>query len=35
MALLVGSGACLVAAAIAARVKTPPNPDAGLTDLVR
>ena len=34
LALLVGSGACLVAAAIAARVHTPPNPDATLTDLV-
>jgi MFS family permease len=32
-ALLVGSGACLVAAAIAARVRTPPDPDAALTDL--
>jgi MFS family permease len=34
-ALLVGSGACLVAAALAARVHTPPNPDALLTDLVQ
>jgi MFS family permease len=34
-ALLVGSGACLVAAAIAARVRTPPNPDAALLDLER
>lgn len=32
-ALLVGAGACLVAAAIGARVHTPPNPDAALTDL--
>jgi MFS family permease len=32
-ALLTGSGACLVAAAIAARVRTPANPDAALTDL--
>jgi MFS family permease len=35
VALLVGSGACLLAAGIAARVYTPPNPDAGLTDLVQ
>jgi MFS family permease len=35
VALLVGSGACLLAAAIAARVHTPPNPDAALTDLVQ
>jgi MFS family permease len=34
-ALLVGSGACLVAAGIAARVHTPPHPDAALTDLVQ
>jgi MFS family permease len=34
VALLVGGGACLVAAGIAARVHTPPNPDAELTDLV-
>jgi MFS family permease len=34
VALLVGSGACLLAAGIAARVHTPPNPDAVLTDLV-
>jgi MFS family permease len=34
-ALLVGSGACLAAAALAAFVHTPLNPDAGLTDLVR
>jgi MFS family permease len=33
VALLVGAGACLVAAAIASRVHTPPNPDAALTDL--
>jgi MFS family permease len=33
VALLVGSGACLLAAGIAARVHTPPNPDAALTDL--
>jgi MFS family permease len=32
-ALLVGAGACLVAAAIASRVHTPPNPDDLLTDL--
>jgi hypothetical protein len=32
-ALLTGTGACLVAAAIGARVHTPPNPDAALTDL--
>jgi MFS family permease len=32
-ALLVGAGACLIAAGIAARVHTPPNPDATLTDL--
>ena len=32
-ALLAGAGACLVAAAIAARVHTPPDPDAALTDL--
>jgi MFS family permease len=32
-ALLVGSGACLAAAALAAFVHTPPNPDAALTDL--
>jgi MFS family permease len=34
VALLVGAGPCLVAAGIAARVHTPPNPDAELTDLV-
>ena len=34
-ALLVGSGACLAAAALAAFVHTPPNPDAALTDLAR
>jgi MFS family permease len=33
-ALLLGAAACLVAAAIASRVHTPPNPDAALTDLV-
>src|SRR5580700_5023084 len=33
-ALLVGAGSCLVAAVIAARVHTPPDPDAALTDLV-
>jgi MFS family permease len=32
-ALLVGTGACLVAALIGARVHTPPDPDAALTDL--
>ena len=32
-ALLTGTGACLVAAAIASRVRTPPHPDAALTDL--
>ena len=32
-ALLVGAGSCLVAAGIGARVHTPPNPDATLTDL--
>jgi MFS family permease len=32
-ALLVGAGACLVAAGMAARVHTPPDPDAALTDL--
>ena len=32
-ALLVGSGACLAAAALATFVHTPPNPDAALTDL--
>jgi MFS family permease len=32
-ALLVGAGACLVAAGLAARVHTPPNPDLRLTDL--
>jgi MFS family permease len=35
VALLVGSAACLVAAGIAARVHTPPNPDAALTDLIQ
>jgi MFS family permease len=33
VALLVGSGACLAAAALAAFVHTPSNPDASLTDL--
>jgi MFS family permease len=33
-ALLVGAGSCLVAAGIAARVHTPPDPDAALTDLL-
>jgi len=33
--LLTGAGACLVAAGIAARVQTPPHPDAALTDLAR
>jgi MFS family permease len=32
-ALLVGSGACLAAAVLAAFVHTPPNPDQALTDL--
>jgi MFS family permease len=32
-ALLVGAGACLIAAAIGSRVHTPPNPDEALTDL--
>jgi MFS family permease len=34
VALLVGAGACLVAAFIGLRVKTPPNPDAALADLM-
>jgi MFS family permease len=34
VAFLVGAGSCLVAAGIAARVRTPPNPDATLTDLL-
>jgi MFS family permease len=34
-ALLVGSGACLAAAGMAAFVRTPPHPDAGLTDLTQ
>ena len=34
VALLAGAGACLVAAIIGARVHTPPNPDAALTDLM-
>jgi MFS family permease len=33
LALGIGAGSCLVAAGIAARVRTPPNPDAALTDL--
>ncbi|HXW35358.1 MAG TPA: MFS transporter [Acidimicrobiales bacterium] len=33
VALLVGSGACLVAALMAAFTRTPPNPDATLSDL--
>jgi MFS family permease len=33
-ALLTGAAACLVAAAIAARVHTPPDADAALTDLI-
>ena len=33
VALLVGSGACLAAAVLAAFVHTPPNPDEALTDL--
>jgi MFS family permease len=33
-ALLVGSGACLAAAVLAAFVRTPPHPDEALTDLV-
>jgi MFS family permease len=32
-ALFTGAAACLAAAAVAARVRTPPNPDASLTDL--
>jgi MFS family permease len=35
VALLVGSGACLAAAVLAAFVHTPPNPDEALTDLER
>jgi MFS family permease len=31
--LLTGAAACLVAAGIASRVRTPPNPDAALTGL--
>jgi 4-hydroxybenzoate polyprenyltransferase len=34
LALWVGAGSCLVAAGIAARVRTPPHPDDALTDLV-
>jgi len=33
IALLVGSGSCLIASALAAFVHTPPNPDATLSDL--
>lgn len=33
VALLVGAASCLVAAGIAAAVRTPPHPDAALTDL--
>jgi MFS family permease len=33
VALFVGAGACLLAAAIGSRVHTPPQPDAALTDL--
>ena len=33
VALLAGAAACLLAAAIAALVHTPPDPDAALTDL--
>lgn len=33
-ALLVGAGSCLLAAALGARVQTPPHPDAALTDLI-
>ncbi len=35
VALLVGSGACLAAAALAAFVHTPPHPDEALTDLAQ
>ena len=35
VALLVGSGACLVATVLAAFVCTPPNPDEALTDLAQ
>jgi MFS family permease len=34
VALLVGAGACLVAALIGSRVRTPPNPDAAFADLM-
>jgi hypothetical protein len=34
-ALLTGAAACLVAAFIASLVRTPPHPDAALTDLVQ
>lgn len=33
VALLVGAGSCLIAGGLAALVHTPPDPDAGLTDL--
>jgi MFS family permease len=33
VALLVGAGACLIAAALGSRVRTPPHPDSALTDL--
>jgi MFS family permease len=35
LALLVGSGACIAAAALAALVHTPANPDQALTDIAR
>jgi MFS family permease len=35
VALLVGAGACLAAAVLAAFVRTPPKPDEALTDLAR
>jgi hypothetical protein len=35
VALLVGSGACLLAAVLAAFVRTPPGLDEALTDLVQ
>jgi hypothetical protein len=35
VALLVGSGACMAAAGIAARAHTPPNPEAALTELAQ
>ena len=33
VALVIGAGACVVVAGVAARVHTPPHPDAALTDL--